>query len=254
MVSENKDIPSLGALALQYGTVTKQQLQEVFAYIKSHGKKISFADALIKNKAATKYQVDLLLLIQDFLIVKKKSEQFGKIAIEKGFAAPEDVAKALAKQQQEFKKAKLKRMLGDILVESGVITQQQQEMITREQEKLAKMTVKTLGSNRASRKNKDVVSFKSYEKEFLQVKAMDKAFASIVIEKGYATSNEIKDALKRQDSEFHRLGKINLLGDIMIAQGTLTKQQKNINPCPTGKNKEKGLYHSPRFHRSYSCR
>lgn len=227
LTPENKDIPSIEVLAVQYRTITKQQLQEAFAYLKEHeNNKIKLTDVFIQKKMATKHQINLLELIRDFLIVKKKSEQFGKIAIEKGFATPDEVKKALAVQKEEFRQAKLKRLLGEILVDAGVISRGQQEMISREQKRLEDMTVKVLESDTPVSKTNKTLRFKDYEKEFLKIQALDRAFASSVVEKGYASANDVEDAVKAQRSEFETMGSISLLGDIMVSRKTLTEQQK----------------------------
>ena len=69
---------------------------------------LDYARLLLGQKFATRYQIGLLKLIQEYYIVKKRGEEFGKIAIEKGFATQLDVQKALEFQKKEFKRARMK--------------------------------------------------------------------------------------------------------------------------------------------------
>ena len=69
---------------------------------------MDYARLLLGQKFATRYQIGLLKLIQEYYIVKKRGEEFGKIAIEKGFATQLDVQKALEFQKKEFKRARMK--------------------------------------------------------------------------------------------------------------------------------------------------
>ncbi len=71
--------------------------------------------------------------ISSFDTLKKHSALFGYIAIKKGYATVQQVKYALAKQQHIFREKQTKKMIGDMLVESGVLTKEQQQIISKEQ-------------------------------------------------------------------------------------------------------------------------
>ncbi|MBF0573176.1 MAG: DUF342 domain-containing protein, partial [Desulfamplus sp.] len=73
-------------------------------------------------------------IVRNFLVIKKDSEEFGYIAIKRGYATLQDVKYALEQQQQLFREKQIKKMIGDILLESGVLTKEQQQSILKAQQ------------------------------------------------------------------------------------------------------------------------
>ncbi|MCG8563971.1 MAG: hypothetical protein MI747_02715, partial [Desulfobacterales bacterium] len=127
-------IPSLTALALQYGTITPEQSRHIHSLETLHPREDDDGgDLLIAQKFATRYQVELLRLIHDYLVIKKSGEEFGRIAVEKEYATPAEVKDALAVQRESFRKSRLKKMIGDILVTAAVISPDQKDEILTEQ-------------------------------------------------------------------------------------------------------------------------
>ncbi len=221
---------SLPALALQYGTITGEQhshLKKLYALKKREGIKADFQQLLLTQKFATQYQVGLLKLIQEYLIIKKQGEEFGKIAIGKGLATKADIDKALEYQKKEFKRARIRKLIGDILVEDRVITIKQRNLILKEQVFLDKQAKKILHSTPDDSKDAHV-DLSKYENQFLQIKVLDKEFAASVVEKGLVSKKEVKNAQRTQEEEFEKENKIRILGDIMVEFGFLTQEQKNL--------------------------
>ncbi|MCP3874760.1 MAG: DUF342 domain-containing protein, partial [Desulfobacteraceae bacterium] len=237
-MEEINQIQSLPELALQYGTINDEQftkIHNIHSLKLKDGHTIDFDQLLLSHKFATRYQVGLLKLIQEYLIVKKRGEEFGKIAIEKGFATKEDVDKALDQQKNEFKRAKIKKMIGDILVESHVLTTKQRNTILKEQTFLNKQAEKIFDSDQSEPKtslddkrlvDKDIKLTK-YEKQFLQIQVLDQDFAASVVEKGLASKREIMIAQKAQEEKFEEENKIQILGDIMVGLNFITESQKD---------------------------
>jgi len=221
---------SLPALALAYGTISNEQYEHInrlHSLKLKEGHAINFEQLLLKQKFATQYQLGLLKLIQEYLIIKKRGEEFGKIAIEKGLATQMDVDKALKFQKEEFKRAKIRKLIGDILVEARVITIKQKNAILKEQTFLNTQAEKIFASNQSKGSDKEI-NLSEYEKQFLQIKALDQEFAATVIEKGLVSERETKIAQKVQEEEFEKENKIRTLGDIMVESNYLTEEQKNL--------------------------
>jgi len=249
-VDQTKNIPTLASLALQYGTIDQQQYRHLTALHAQKEKEKSpmdYTGLLLSQKFATKYQIGLLKLIQEYYIVKKRGEEFGKFAIEKGFATQVDVEKALELQKKEFKRARVKKLIGDILVESRVITAKQKNSILKEQLVLEQrantifsskpVNQKSAGTLDQEMKSQDLPDdsnlpddseLSDYEKKFLKVKVLDKEFAARVTEKGLASEREVMIAQRAQEEEFKKENTLKLLGDIMVTMAFITEEQKNI--------------------------
>lgn len=235
-MEQPNQIPDLAELALQYGTINIEQfhhLQKLYALKQKQGQAISLARLILNLNFATQYQVGLLELIEDYLIIRKQGEAFGRIAIEKGFATEKDIEKALEYQKKEFRRAKLKKLIGDILVESGVITIKQKNAILKEQTFLDTALEKILSEpqpdeNKASDKtiSKNDLDLSDYEKKFLQVKVLDKEFSASVIEKGFATALQVRTAQIAQEKAFEKENRIQILGDFMVQLNFMTEDQK----------------------------
>ncbi|MEN8211995.1 MAG: hypothetical protein ABFR31_09765, partial [Thermodesulfobacteriota bacterium] len=217
---------SLASLALQYGTINEEQYSNVnrlYALRQKEG--VDFEQLLLTGKLATQYQIELLKLIQEYLIIKEQGEEFGRIAMEKGLATKAEVDKALDCQKKEFKRAKIKKLVGDILVESKVITIKQKNMILKEQNFIDEDVQKIQVSDDS---NKDDINLSKYEKQFLRIKVLDQEFAASVVEKGLASEEETRIAQKIQEEEFEKENIIRILGDIMVELEFLTQGQKDF--------------------------
>ncbi len=225
-------VPSLADLALQYGTIDKGQYQKITALHASNAKKNSPQDyetILINQGLATGYQIGLLTLIREFYIIRKKGETFGKIVIEKGFATQEEVDKALEFQRKEFQRAKVKKLIGDILVETEVITEKQKNSILKEQSFIEQQAEEIISKKEPPEKPpKKEVQLSEYEEQFLKIKALDLEFAAAVVEKKFAVQKDVKSAQDAQAESFEKNNVINNLGTIMVKMNTLSVDQMNI--------------------------
>ncbi|THB80106.1 MAG: DUF342 domain-containing protein [Desulfobacteraceae bacterium] len=232
-------IPSIADLALQYGTIKSdqhRQIKQLFLAHQKNNKPLSYQTIMQKLRMATPYQLGLLELIQDYLIIRAKGEEFGKLAVEKGYASPEEVDQALEQQRKEFKQAKIKRLIGDILVNAEVITEVQKGHILKEQKLLEKYGRKILEEERSdndSRIDTDMSAgpddqddaLTDYEKQFLEIKAIDQEFGAIAVERGYASKPDISKAMMLQELSFKDKEELTFIGDILVRQGILTHNQ-----------------------------
>ncbi|MCP3954542.1 MAG: DUF342 domain-containing protein, partial [Desulfobacterales bacterium] len=183
--------------------------------------KSTFNDILINQGFATEHQIGLLQIIQDFYVIQQQGIEFGKIAVEQGFATEEDIEKALAAQKKAFKTVKVKKLIGDILVESKVITLEQRDQVLEQQKAINERSSLLVKSEEES-------NLSEYEQEFLKVRNLDKEFAKRVINNNFATIKQIDFAKQEQKKEFKTAKKIVLLGDVLVSQGIISKGQKNL--------------------------
>ncbi len=243
-MAQTNNIPTLASLALQYGTIDKDQHRHIIALHglrKKEKKPVDYDGLLLGQKFATRYQLGLLKLIQEYHIIKKRGEEFGKIAIERGFTSQVDVQKAIEFQKKEFKRARLKKLIGDILVESRVITAEQKKSILKEQILLEQRADKIFASKPENEPAKETMApgmesqvfeddskLSKYEKKFLRIKALDREFAARVTEKGLASEREVMIAQKAQEEEFEKKNQLKILCDIMVTMKLITREQKDI--------------------------
>ncbi len=235
MEQETK-ILSLFELALRYGTINQDQFSHINRIFREKERKnisVDMGELLLSQRFATHYQVGLLKLIQEYLILKKRGEEFGKIAVEKGYASREDVDKALIFQKKEFKRAKIKKLIGDILVESRVITVKQKNIILKEQTFLDRQADRFFNEEPADQAGTSGTTghpsppLTKYDRQFLKIKVLDQEFAAAVIEKGIASKRDVSVARKVQEDAFERESRIRVLGDIMVELNQITEDEKN---------------------------
>jgi|GEM_PF-975440 len=244
MAENFENIPSIARLALQYGTITEGQfshLNRLYALVAKEKREPDYGELLLGQKMATPYQIDLLKLIREYHIIRRKGEEFGKIAVKKGFATPNDIRHALEIQKKEFKESRLKKLMGDILVADGVITVKQKDQILKEQTLFDKKSKEILVRTRTAHSKEDDNSnlhLSGYEQEFLRIKALDEEFSAAVVEKGLASEREVVQAKEIQEEAFEQKKTIKILGDIMVALEFITPEQRNIILAEQGRTEE----------------
>lgn len=222
---QNNDIPTVADLAFRYGTINKTDLDRANQIYAENRARISHSRIMVNRKIASEYQVGLLKLIQDYYIIRKKGEQFGKIAVEKGFARQSDIDRALDFQKKEFKRAKLKKRIGDVLVENGTITSDQRDHIVAEQEAL-ETRAENLVENGADQPE-NANGKEADKNEYELILKQDAEFIQRVKKKGLASSSQISAAEKKQKREFEKKKPVSRIGDILVKWKILTENQKN---------------------------
>jgi hypothetical protein len=197
------EIPTVAMLAYRYGTIKKNEFELVNKLYNENLNKPSFNDILINQGFATEYQVGLLGIIQDYYIIQQQGIEFGKIAVEHGFATKQDIEKALVVQKDAFKKAKVKKLIGDILVESKVITLQQRDQVLKEQKKFEKIKEKVLlgdvlvNQGIISNEQKDIVLVeqKMARQKKTEKRLKEKSLDSFPLRISFAVSDDCMEAL-----------------------------------------------------------
>jgi len=120
---------TFGKLALKKGFITKDQLEEALKiqadedHSKASHKPIG---RILLNKGfITLKQVGDILKSIDKLYEEKVDRSFGDIAIEKGFITKDQLDMALRIQMDEYSTTGIRRAIGRILLNEGLITMQQ---------------------------------------------------------------------------------------------------------------------------------
>jgi uncharacterized protein (DUF342 family) len=128
----------IGKIAVKYKFVDEEQIQEALAIQKQEklaGKEALLGEILVTHGMMSRNQLNFILSIQKVIETRKMDRKFGMIAVKNGFAAPEDIENALMLQKEGYEKTKIVRMIGDILVESMVMTKDQCDAILKKQKR-----------------------------------------------------------------------------------------------------------------------
>jgi hypothetical protein len=120
---------TFGKLALKKGFITKEQLDDALRTQSdediSNVKHRPIGRILLNKGFITLQQVGEILKSMDKLYEEKIDSSFGDIAIEKGFITKDQLDLALRIQMDEYSSTGIRRAIGRILLNEGLITLQQ---------------------------------------------------------------------------------------------------------------------------------
>ncbi len=137
-ISQDDAYLVMGKLAVKYKFVNEEQIQEALSIQKQEqlaGKKTLLGEILVAKGMMSQNQLDFLLSIQKVIETRKMDRKFGMIAVKNEFLAQEDIEHALVEQKKSYEKTKTVKMIGDILVESNVMTRDQCDAILKKQQR-----------------------------------------------------------------------------------------------------------------------
>ncbi len=219
-------IPSIADLALQYGTIDKDQFIRMESRPKNKDQagiqdEVQF---LLAQKWATQYQIELLVLLRNYHIVRKTGEEFGQIVLEKGFASKQDIKKARKFQKEEFKRLRKRKFIGEILLEKQIITEEQRDMILQTQASFAQESKEILHVESQD----DTQILGRYESQFLQAKTLEREFAAKVVQQGFATREQIQKACREQKHQRAGGRKITPLDQILLDMHLISSGQRDL--------------------------
>lgn len=135
--------PIIGKLAVRNRLISVRQLDEAISIQQTRaqaGNKTPIEKILIDRAVLSSAQLDFLRSEMRYRQERAIGKKFGLIAIKNGFASKENVERALQIQAEEFRKTQHVPPIGDLLVESGAISEQQRDVIRVKQQHLDKST------------------------------------------------------------------------------------------------------------------
>ena len=137
-ISQDDAYLVIGKLAVKYKFVDEKQIQEALSIQKEEqldGNKTLLGTILVAQGMMSQNQLDFLISIQKVIETRKMDRKFGMIAVKNDFATQEDIDHALMEQKKNYEKTKTVKMIGDILVESNVMTRDQCNAILKKQQR-----------------------------------------------------------------------------------------------------------------------
>ncbi len=132
-------IPLIGALAVKNQLVTKSELEAGWVQCKGAEnpaealKAYFLSQELISNK-----NIQRLALAAKAISIRQKEYKFGAIALAKGFINKSVLDLALEDQEQDIKSRQKPRLIGDMMVEAGLLTVRQRDYILKLQNRVSK--------------------------------------------------------------------------------------------------------------------
>jgi len=137
-ISQDDAYLVMGKLAVKYKFVDEEQIQEALSIQKQEqldGNKTLLGEILVAQGMMSQNQLDFLLSIQKVIETRKMDRKFGMIAVKNDFVTQEDIEHALMEQKKNYEKTKTVKMIGDILVESNMMTRDQCDAILKKQQR-----------------------------------------------------------------------------------------------------------------------
>jgi hypothetical protein len=130
----------LGKLAIKYQFITPAQLADALAILEAKiaGQKTYLGEILVNENMITPAQLDVLLHVQKAYESRQRDIRFGILAIKNKFATREQIDSALQEQNRLFKKNRRIQRIGDILVASNILSGHQRDAILARQNRLRK--------------------------------------------------------------------------------------------------------------------
>ena len=194
----------IGKLAVKYKFVGDKQLQQAL-YIQEEGKRVGqkllLGEVLVVNGMISQAQLDFLISVQKMLEARKLDGKFGTIAVKNGFTTRDEIDSALQEQNNIFKETKTIKLIGDILVESKVLTENQRDAILKTQKRFEKIISVEQKSTDVSDGNGQTRT----DVEFNLTVSEDKLNAFISVNgkgSGTITLDTIKKFLQRKEIEY----------------------------------------------------
>ena len=130
----------IGKLAVENKFISEEKLEEALfiqEQRKRDGQNLFLGEIMVLLGMMSQSQLDSLLLVQKVLETEKLDSRFGQIAVKNTFATRREFNQALEAQKKIFEKTKPIKLIGDILVGSGVLTAEQRDVILFKQKRIS---------------------------------------------------------------------------------------------------------------------
>jgi hypothetical protein len=142
-ISQDDSYSVIGKLAVKYKLVNDEQVKKALsiqAKEERAGRKLLLGEILVAQRMISETQLEFLFSIQNMVETRRREGKFGAIAISEGFTTRDEINKALEEQNRIFKETKTIKLIGDILVESKMLTKDQRNAVLKRQKRFEKIT------------------------------------------------------------------------------------------------------------------
>lgn len=140
MATENNSkpkIPFIGILAVKNLFITREELQKGLSQCSgSDNLDLALKEYFLSNELISSQNMERLLRAAKALEMRQKEFQFGAVAVKKGFINQSVLKLALEEQENDIKGKRKVRLVGDMLVEAGLLTIKQRDYILKLQQRV----------------------------------------------------------------------------------------------------------------------
>lgn len=147
--AENKiKIPMIGLLAVKNLLITKEDLQKALSYCSgAEDSELALKEYFLSKEIISAQNMERLLRAARTIDLRQKEFKFGAIAIRKGFINQSVLKLVLEEQENDIKNKRKVRLIGDMLVEAGMMTEKQKHYILKLQERVREEVKKSSEGN-----------------------------------------------------------------------------------------------------------
>lgn len=126
--------PTIGLLALKNKLITKEELEAgMAACAGSKNPDLDLKEYFIAGELISSKNLQRLSQAVKALTIRQKEYRFGVIAIKKGYANKTVLDLALEEQEADIRQGKKPRLIGDMMVEAGFISEEHRNQILKMQ-------------------------------------------------------------------------------------------------------------------------
>ncbi len=148
---QNADIPIIGILAVKNQLITQAELEKALAQCKeSTDTAACLKEYLLSGELVSAQNIQRLSMAARALDIRKKEFHFGAIAVQKGIINKSVLQLVLEEQKADMKNGIKPRLIGDMLVESCMMTEGQRDAILKTQRRRLKPAQPKAGSDTIS--------------------------------------------------------------------------------------------------------
>ncbi len=129
--------PMIGILAVRNQLITKTELENGLRVIRgAQAPEEALTHYFLSNELISAQNIERLNRVAKALEIRKKEFTFGAIAIRRGYINQSLLTLALEEQENDIRNKRKPRLIGDMLVASGLMTQKQRDAILKLQKRL----------------------------------------------------------------------------------------------------------------------
>jgi len=142
-------IPLIGMLAVKNQLITKSELEAGLTQCRDAGDVGSaLIEYFLSSELISKKNIQRLTLATKAISIRQKEYKFGAIAMAKGFINKSVLDLALEDQEEDIKRGRKPRLIGDMMVEAGLLTQKQRDYILKMQNRDRKPLSRDAGQDK----------------------------------------------------------------------------------------------------------
>jgi len=151
--------PLIGRLAIENGFLSKQELDKALSGCSGNSQDPDkeLIRYLVSNKLVSSNNIDKLIAAIETEKDQNSEIKFGAIAIKKGLISRNNLDFILEEQENDIVHKKETRLLGDMLIEAGMITDKQRNLVLEIQNKLIRKGKENSGHRHDDREKEDLL-------------------------------------------------------------------------------------------------